>query len=261
MKSPLLSIAAAGTLIGTIGVGYAILTTQEPSPPSPQQVEANEAAPTGASARLPGPGEASRGHEISELRRDLTLLSNEVAVLKTQVRELGGKVAMLPTKGELAALEAGSGRLQPSAWDPPSGTSNDGRSDYGSGTEEGTEALLAREEQSRRRRISAIEAVFRSQRIDRKWAGQAAQTVWNAMQFVPTETQIFDVKCRFTMCRLEVQHGSEDARGQFEGQFLALVGDAFPRMTMDYTEYEDGSTEATIYLVRSGYDLPDVNPL
>lgn len=95
--------------------------------------------------------------------------------------------------------------------------------------------------------------------VDSTWSTAAAQELSSELRSQGLEdSQLGDVRCRATLCRIEATHRSLDA----EQKFLARIGElAAFRDAESFVERvprSDGSIATTMFVSRSGHRLPDL---
>ncbi|KAF0192690.1 MAG: hypothetical protein FD165_460 [Gammaproteobacteria bacterium] len=102
----------------------------------------------------------------------------------------------------------------------------------------------------------ALENRLSGEPYDARWAPEAQDSLTTALQ-QPTFTgsQLIDIDCRTTLCRLGVDHDSVDAEREFLHRFIGAAGlddaEAFYRRE----EGPDGNVRMTFYLSRDGRRL------
>ncbi len=117
----------------------------------------------------------------------------------------------------------------------------------------------ARDHQLGLARMQAYEASLRAESVDAAWSNQAVDAIKKA--FISEElsaTDVQDIECRATLCRIEVAHANEEKRRQLERTFVQKVAAVLPSAAMHTEKHEDGSSATTVYLARQGHRLPRV---
>lgn len=90
--------------------------------------------------------------------------------------------------------------------------------------------------------MMTIEDSFTNERRDTSWAKEQTERVMAALESLPSEIlQGVDVKeaeCRSSMCRIEADYSDEIAQNEFETQLPMLVGEDFPRLSVNHEQHE-----------------------
>ncbi len=101
------------------------------------------------------------------------------------------------------------------------------------------------------RRIEVMDSDFYAETVDARWSPEAVEVIGQAFQAKELAgTDVVNMQCRATRCRLEVAHGDSTDRGAFELWFPAMVATMFPRATFNQIQEEDGRSSTVIYLDR-----------
>lgn len=198
-------------------------------------------------------------HEPTELSH----LQNEIRVLRQQMEKSSNPVAK-PGNGdarELAALkqdvlnlraELASLRRQVEVSDR---TVSDGPASVID-----RETAAQQQEQRDFERKQAMEASFQKETTDTNWSIATIDLINQVlMRDELKQTQVVDMTCRSTLCRLEIVHPDQEAAGNFESTLPLQVGQALPEISYHHQTLNDGGVSTVLYMARTGYSLPEVN--
>lgn len=105
-----------------------------------------------------------------------------------------------------------------------------------------------------------IDASFSEQMIDSNWSVETEQALESAVANRPEieGTSLISTQCRSSLCRVEVDHLDEFALARFEVWFPHLVNEQHPEVVMSTQYIGDGQSTTTIFVSRSGYELPAI---
>jgi hypothetical protein len=110
-----------------------------------------------------------------------------------------------------------------------------------------------------------LEERFAAQAADATWATAAAQEISRGLRAPGLEsTQLGDVHCRATLCRIEASHSSMEAEQKFIGRISELEAFRNSEGFVQRVSHGDGSITTMIFVSRPGHRLPsvrDVAPL
>lgn len=102
------------------------------------------------------------------------------------------------------------------------------------------------------------EATLIAEETDLKWANNITDRVQNA--FISEElagSQLSNIECRSTLCRIEVQHDNKSQYDQFNLWFPMKIAEYIQSMAGNETTKEaDGKIVSSIFLVRKGHTMP-----
>ena len=190
--------------------------------------------------------------QVADLRRATALLRNEVVMLRSQVKQLANSVTPLSMPGfgvstaQTSATELGSVSELPEDIDV---------------FVQDLEASFIVEEQNAAERVAqrfdTIESEFQRQYTDANWFAQAIGEIHftlEAEEFAGTET--VGVDCRFSLCRIEVLHDTQEAQDVFAVRFPNAIGEILPRLVMRHEDEGDGLSNSIVFLARDGYRIP-----
>ncbi len=173
------------------------------------------------------------GNEVVVLRRELTALREEVALLRAQV---------------LAQTAAGSEIEQPED------------AGIGSGKETSAQALEQASQEAAQRhseRLETIESALLGESVDPSWSLEASRGIEQVFaRGMYRQARLLGVECRATLCRVDVLHQGPEEIQQFAASFPAEVAGYANRMTMRQMLNEDGTVTTVLYLGRDGYPFP-----
>ena len=83
------------------------------------------------------------------------------------------------------------------------------------------------------------------------WSPEATDLIRQSFQADELAgTDVLDVQCRATRCRVEVAHADPADRQAFQFRFPAMVSAMLPRATFNQIRDEDGQGSMVIYLDR-----------
>lgn len=119
--------------------------------------------------------------------------------------------------------------------------------------------LQATEAAYEEQRLLTLDSHFSGEAYDADWAPRMEtnmQTALEQQEFV--DSQLIDLACQSSLCRLEVEHENNDAEQTFLHEFLAMAG-----FTKTETYYwrettDNGNVQMTYYISRDGQRLPDL---
>jgi hypothetical protein len=108
-------------------------------------------------------------------------------------------------------------------------------------------------------RLLTLDSHFSGEPYDADWAPRMEadmQTALEQQEFA--DSQLIDLACQSSLCRLEVEHDNDGAEQTFLHQFLAMTG-----FTKTETYYwrettDNGNVQMTYYISRDGQSLPDL---
>jgi hypothetical protein len=241
--------------LAAIGLGlYVVVTPQASIPVSTLPVADRTSPPP---VREPGGGKAD---ELSAFRQDIDRMQAEVLALRERddnasarqqalMAELHGlheAVAELRehVRQTASSLEAASvSREETGATVPPPADDT-----AGPPQEQDPRAL---------EQVARLETGFEEEPVDTSWAATTSELLTQVLDREDfAYTSVFDMECRSTICRLDVQHADAEAAHQFELMFPMEVSEVFPKMIYDHQEGNDGQLSTVIYMVRNGSELP-----
>jgi hypothetical protein len=116
-------------------------------------------------------------------------------------------------------------------------------------------AEAAREEQ----RLLTLDSHFSGEPYDADWAPRMEANMQTALeQQALVDSQLIELACQSSLCRLEVEHENDAAEQAFLHQFLAMAGFTKTETYYQRETTEDGSVQITYYVSRDGQRLPDL---
>lgn len=194
-------------------------------------------------------GEQSKLRQLRQLEADLAKLKAldgsaagaerdrmeaQLKALKQQMSDLGKT---------LAAFESAR---QPSAPDASSGEPRN------------IEEAIAEEEEATRQMAQLLEGTVASEPADPSWSVAAAQEISrNVSDAVLEHTQVGEVRCQSTLCRIEASHDSAEAEQVFIMQLGQLESFRQSEGFGQRVQRSDGSVATTLFVSRSGHRLPE----
>ncbi len=206
-----------------------------------------QAAPNAQAGSLPVP--TGSGGEDDPAAEDLVVLKHDMALMKSDLASLRASLTRLT-----ADMKSQSGSRVEAEESTPYGE----RQAVDSEVQEAPIEESAKLEEAR---LEAIEATLRHEAIDATWVAQATDAIEQAMEDKALAgSELHDLECRSTLCRVEVAHQNPIARADFMLRFAMMVGPVLPSMTAQPIEGDDGSSTSSIYLARQGYELPPFEP-
>lgn len=178
-------------------------------------------------------------HETQLLREEITSLRSDLETLKSQLASVAATVTTLSRRADTTA--AAEERLMEDA-------------SY-------MEAHLAQQDEQNDQYMADIETSLLNEQTDPQWSSRASSSIEQALLSEHlTDTALVAVDCRFTLCRVEVEHDSPQALAQFQTAFSQLIeGAELQPAIVDTESAEDWST-TVVYLIRDGYSLPNPQP-
>jgi hypothetical protein len=193
---------------------------------SPQAIVPQAAALAQAGVESPALSNAaeSRQAENTELRHEMTQLRQEFVALRTEM---------------LAQKEGGAGALahKPAQAEPS------------------REEIRVKEEGRLQKQIEAIDASYRQQTTDARWAAKTKKVIQEALvnDQVPAKA-IVNIECRVSMCRVELSIGAQEQPVQFTGLAMQTSLE-LPNMRVNQIKERDGSTTSVLYLSKEDFGL------
>ena len=120
------------------------------------------------------------------------------------------------------------------------------------------ETLTAeRAEQLAAERRQTLYSSFESEELDADWSGAVTDELQDVLahpQF--SNVSIYQMGCRSTLCRLEIEHDDPDLTVEFELWFAKQVAGVSSRFAM-FEQEVGGRAVSVIYLARQGHRLPN----
>lgn len=102
-----------------------------------------------------------------------------------------------------------------------------------------------------------LEERFAAEAADASWSTAAAQEIARDLRGPGLEnSQLGDVRCRATLCRIEVSHSSMEAEQKFIGRIGELEAFRNSEGFVQRAPRSDGSVTTMMFVSRSGYRLP-----
>ncbi len=206
------------------------------SPQSPAKARVSEASSTDR-----GEEEGPSLTEVADLRSEVALLRSDLAKVQRQLRQLTQSASQAPLSAKPSGAEEPADAVGLSEQE----------------LREQEAELIEAENQRSLARMAAGEAALRQESTDGVWSLQAMDALRQALgseEF--SGTQVQNMECRATLCRLEVVHADREQQMRFEQHFSFNVGSLLSRMMMHSEEQTDGTISVTIYLAREGHQLP-----
>lgn len=106
--------------------------------------------------------------------------------------------------------------------------------------------------------VSALEGAMQSEPADLTWSASAAAELSRSV--TDPKTQVGELRCASTLCRLDVTHGSPEAEQAFFMQFTQINAFQNSEGFVQRQERADGSLATVMYITRAGYPLPGKDP-
>jgi chromosome segregation ATPase len=199
-----------------------------------------------SSASLPGTQEVqSRSRQLSRLESDLAALKSRslsstqndrlAAQLKTLEEEMARMNKALTTEARQASTAAETAPEASSMMD-----------------------AVAEDERQSQQFTQFLEGSLANETTDSKWANAAAQEISGGLdEATMRSTQIGDVRCGTTLCRIEASHDTLEAEQRFIMQLGTLGTFQQSEGFAQRVQRDDGTVMTTMFLSRSGHRLPD----
>jgi hypothetical protein len=230
-KSRSLQILLLISIVVLIDIGIRALWT---NPVHEQQaaLPQNESGKKEGAASL----QPSKRDEIADLRREVSLLRQNLSSLEFQVTSL----AM--GQSSITSTSANEVPKQLSVED---------------------EKLLAQKEKNQQQEhLLLINNSFDSEKVDSHWAKQATLAINNAISRSDksqnrSDYMLKQAECHSSLCRIEITFQDNAALSNFQGEFHRNVGRSLPSMTMSANQNKDGTVTGVAYLVREGELFPE----
>lgn len=171
-----------------------------------------------------------------DLRENLAALGKEVAHLRADVAALRMDMQMQQSK-----LAASVNNLAPDPVKNPQALTE----------------MRAKEEESIQKQGEALETGFRQQTTDPNWSVKAKSLIEEALfSDKVASTDIIDVECRASMCRVELANDSNNQAPRIT-EFPMKISEELPNILVSQTNESDGSTTTVLYLSKDDPVLPD----
>jgi len=117
---------------------------------------------------------------------------------------------------------------------------------------------IAVEEEQSRQLAQFLDGALATEAADPAWSVAAAQEISGSVKNVALEhTQLGEVRCASTFCRIEASHDSRDAEQGFIMQLGRLESFRQSEGFAQRAERSDGSVTTTMFVSRSGQRLPN----
>ena len=95
---------------------------------------------------------------------------------------------------------------------------------------------------------------------DANWSAAAAQEISRDLRGQGLEdTQLGDVRCRATLCRIEASHNSMEAEQKFIGRIGSLEVFRDAEGFVQHVPRSDGGIVTMVYVSRAGHRLPSIS--
>lgn len=204
----------------------------------------------------------------------LTENLNEHVESRHQLEAEVGRVnsALSQLKSEMQILRAELQHTRPTSIEPnPTGTWSKGTEDSSrteelSDFDEATDPFETAEEKSAKERelenqarLERNDAIHYQETVDPQWAKETTQKITEAfLRAELSASQISEVDCRTTRCRVILIHADNAAHRVFQHTLSTPsgLGSILPRAAFSYFDLEDGSVETVMFLyqksLRSG---------
>ncbi len=184
------------------------------------------------------------------LQEEIALMRSELAEVRKGIRRKSGTqkdIQSLQSEiADIRELLAGIGRESIDEKDA---------SESSPVTEE--ESIDAQKAQAQER-YTAFNKGFDDDYIDPQWSLEMTTTINQAFNAVHLSgTEVTEVECHSSLCRVEVFHNDHQAINEFVHQFPIEVAQALPRINYHYKSHEDGSVSMVAFLARQGYEFPN----
>jgi hypothetical protein len=106
-------------------------------------------------------------------------------------------------------------------------------------------------------RGGVLEEQFAKEAADANWSAAAAQEISRDLRSQGLEdTQLGDVRCRATLCRIEASHSSMEAEQKFIGRIGELEAFRNSEGFVQHVPRSDGSIATMVFVSRAGHRLP-----
>lgn len=200
---------------------------------------------------------------LMALKKDVALLKMDLVALKqTSTSSSRLQQEILKLKKEVVALQE---RVKNSPTKDEHHSKIENVSDSSASAQLTEEDMIAAAEESDyeyRKRMEIMESVFLSENIDPQWSTKTSGLITQHLEKgEQTKTNLEDVDCRATLCRVAVNHQDAAVAEEFQLQFPMQMAEALPQINYLYEQQADGSVSMVMYLARDGYDLPRVTQL
>lgn len=206
--------------------------------------------------------EISKSSPFSEQYKiDRSALLRELETLRSEVRQLRADRSIISSKAALSPETDGHGT---SASASSSAVHNDdyaGDRQY-SGQLDGRYSPMELEQLKQDSEARAAQVLMTmdnqiaEEPYDAQWAPGMQDSIMTALrQEIFNGTELVDLSCKSSLCRINVQHASVDTEHDFMSQFVASAGFTDTEVFYSREEHEDGSVQETYYISRDGHQL------
>lgn len=104
--------------------------------------------------------------------------------------------------------------------------------------------------------LAAMEGQIAVESYDAQWApGIEDAIIATLQQPMFNRTELIDLSCKSSLCRINVQHAGVDAEQEFLSQFIVSAGFTDTEVFYSREENNDGSVQETYYISRDGQRL------
>ena len=201
-----------------LSASYLQFRHEVPSTRSPGSQAAHSISP----ASLAGESQSDRRdvetQTLREIQGELIVLKNELGALKSAISSMRSTVSD-GVPGEIT--QTGEEELVPTAAQI---------AEWRQAVEEQGKRAQAEHEQ----RLDRLESRFSAESLDRDWALEKSQVVRTALdafaKTTKTATSAQSMECRSSMCRIEMEFDSEEARNDFDLHLAQSVASQLPSM-------------------------------
>jgi hypothetical protein len=122
-------------------------------------------------------------------------------------------------------------------------------------------ASLQEREQRDRERQTVLNTYMQAEQMDTQWAVDMTDLLTQTLASPElTATAAQDLECRATVCRLAVEHTTQEDLSHFSVLFPLQLAKELPQAIYFHQQDTDGRLHMVIYLGRRGHPLPSLNP-
>jgi hypothetical protein len=241
----ILGVAVSFLMVLVVGI---VFIHRASSPPASMQMRASIPLPISEAPALALAAAADRENEVTSAvtnnARTAEILSQDLATLRKEVARLSEQITAFdlwrrtPSR---TATEVSHGREPESAPDPRS--------------EPATRTTVARE---RQHQMMVVEANFRQEPADSRWAFEAEAAIQEAIANDNMgQNTLLDLECRAQTCRVELAATDPGEFAKAIPLVLLQLAPTLPHSTMHYSTDNAGGNTIIMYLTREA-PLPPV---
>lgn len=106
---------------------------------------------------------------------------------------------------------------------------------------------------------AGYDSALASEELDQQWATSEESGFRDRLRTnAPPGTDLGNIDCRSTLCRVVLNHSTDDAKEQLMSSLHTVVGARHSQVFYRYVYNPDGTVSTTLYVSRDGERLPNV---